>query len=1022
MIRDFFARRTRLAVVLSLALLLGGAYCLSRLRLADYPELAPPIVTVSATYSGASPQVVADTVATPIEDQINGVENIYFFDSQCRDTGAYTLTITFRPGTDSDINLVNVQNAIKRAEPRLPSEVIQSGINVAKASSDVVIRLAFTTDGSNMSLLDLVNAVGYDIKNALQRVEGVTQVNVADHGGYAMRVWLDAAKMNALGIGVEDVKAAIASQNIQPAAGFVGDSFSSDTLSYKINVRGRLVQAEEFASIVVKVDEQTEARVLLGDIARCELGTGDYATEDYANGKLTVMLAVGADAKSNLLEISDRCKRTLDEWMKRMPDGVACEIQCDPSEFTRAILSQFGRALALGCLAGLAVLLVVSGLRAMLTTLLAVVLSLAGAAPLFLLFGCSLDVFSLFGVLFALGSVCGNGVVCAVSGARGGQGRQDSGLSFMVTAAIASAAVYASVAVHGGMVGMMYVRFALALCSAIFASVVVSVAILPSFSNWLSVSSRPLLPSGLPRFLKTACLRMAFLLAAHPLVSSLVFIAVAVALFLPSGRVRKAFLPVEDRGYFMIECELPEGSSLVRTQEVSLRVCDALKDVPGISVLTVGPGSTNQGKPGENHAAINCRLAPYSERLEKGQTIESIVAEVERRLKPISVAEFTQMNLPPINGTGGFGGVVAYACAIGSVDAVEQAAEIEAYADWLRGLPQVKGVGTTFSANAPQLYFVADRDKALALGVSASAMFATMQNQLASFYVNDFNYAGGAHQVLVQNSLSSRSSVEDAMDMRFPGRGGAMVPITSIGRFEHVLGPRTIPRYNKMPAAGLIITPAEGVTSLEIVDVVERNPPNPDRYVLNWSAMTREECATRGRILAIFAWALGLAFLVAVVSFESWRMPFVVLAPAALAVGGGLAGLWLSGSPLTLYAQLALLLLLEQSIRHSLLFAREAGRCMRLGCGAAESVAIGLSRAMATVVPTALSLMAVFASVYLLKGVGGASLRSASLPVLSGMLVFVLCGGAASAAAYALLFPGNPLCSRQGRPETGKSA
>jgi len=1002
-IRDFFARRTRLAVVLSLSLLVGGAYCFTRLRLADYPELAPPIVTVSATYSGASPQVVADTVATPIEDQINGVENIYFFDSQCRDTGAYTLTITFRPGTDSDINLVNVQNAIKRAEPRLPSEVIQSGINVAKASSDVVIRLAFTTDGSKMSLLDLVNAVGYDIKNALQRVEGVTQVNVADHGGYAMRIWLDAAKMSALGIGVEDVKAAIASQNIQPAAGFVGDSFSSDTLSYKINVRGRLVQAEEFASIVVKADDRTEARVLLGDIARCELGTGDYATEDYANGKLTVMLAVGADANSNLLEISDRCKKTLAEWMRWMPDGVACEIQCDPSEFTRAILSQFGRALAICCIVGLVVLLVLSGLRTMLTTLLAVVLSLAGAAPMFLLFGCSLDVFSLFGILFALASVYGNGVVCAVSGAHCGRGRPVSGLSAIVTAAVASVAVYAAVAAHGGMVGMMYVRFAISLCSAVLMSVVVSTAILPSFSNWLSVPARPLQPSALLRSIRSFHLRVSFLLALHPLVFSVAFIAVAALLFLPSSRIRKAFLPVEDRGYFMIECELPEGSSLVRTQEVSLRVCDALKDVPGISVLTVGPGSTNQGKPGENHAAINCRLAPYSERLEKGQTIESIVAEVERRLKPISIAEFTQMNLPPINGTGGFGGVVAYACAIGSVDAVEQAAEIEAYADWLRGLPQVKGVGTTFSANAPQLYFVADRDKALALGVSASDIFATMQNQLASFYVNDFNYAGGAHQVLVQNGLSSRSSVEDAMDMRFPGRGGAMVPITSIGRFEHVLGPRTIPRYNKMPAAGLIITPAEGVTSLEVVDIVERNPPNPDRYVLNWSAMTREECATRGKLLTIFAWAVGLAFLVVVVRFESWRMPLVALAPAALAVGGGLVGLWLFRSPLTLYAQLALLLLLEQSVRHSILFVQEAERFRRLGHGVAKSAAMGCSRAMSTTIPTVVSLMAVFAAASLLKGVGAESLRSAGLPILSGILVFVIFGGAAATAAYAAL-------------------
>ena len=229
-----------------------------------------------------------------------------------------------------------------------------------------------------------------------------------------------------------------------------------------------------------------------------------------------------------------------------------------------------------------------------------------------------------------------------------------------------------------------------------------------------------------------------------------------------------------------------------------------------------------------------------------------------------------------------------------------------------------------------------------------------------------------------------------------------MVPITSIGRFEHVLGPRTIPRYNKMPAAGLIITPAEGVTSLEVVDIVERNPPNPDRYVLNWSAMTREECATRGKLLVIFAWAVGLVFLVIVVRFESWRMPFVALTPAALAVGGGLAGLWLFGSPLTLYAQLALLLLLEQSVRQSILLAQEAERFRRLGYGAVKSAVMGCSRTMSAMIPAVVSFMAMFASTYLLKGVGGESLRSASLPVLCGLLVLVVFGGFAAAAAYSL--------------------
>lgn len=978
MIREFFVRRPNLATVGAFLLLLCGGLCARYLRQADYSELTPPIVTVTANYPGASPQVVADTVATPIEDQVNGVENVYFFDSLCRDTGAYSLTITFLPGTDSDINVVNVQNAVKQAEPRLPSEVIQSGVTVAKGSSDVVIRLAFSTDGTKMSFLELVNAVGYDIKNAIQRVEGVTQVSVADHGGYAMRIWLDALKMNALGIGVEDVKAAIAGQNIQPAAGFVGDSFSSKYLSYKINVRGRLVRPDEFAAIVVRTDSRTEARVLLGDIARCELGTSDYATEDYANGRLTVMLGVSADAKSNLMAISDRCKAAVAEWMKRMPEGVSCEVQCDPTEYTRAILGNIAGASLAAVLLALAVVLLFLGWRMMAVATVTWMLSIAGTAIFLSLAGYSLDVFSLLGVLFALGAVLVNGIGLFSTG-------------FLLVSVVLAVAVYAPLSLHGGMVGMMYVRFAGTLCAAVAVSALVSATL----SSSLAVRFR-LRPAGggIWNPLNGLCVR-------HPVLSCLAFISLGAALFLPANRIRKAFLPNEDRGYFTVECELPEGSSLVRTQEVAQRVLAALKDVPGVSVLTVGPGSTNLGKPGENHAAINLRLAPYAERLEKGLTIESIIADVERRLKPISVAEFTQMYLPPINGLGGFGGVVAYACAIGAVDTVEQAADIEDYADKLRALPQVKSVGTTLSASAPQLFFAADRDKAQALGVSPAAIFSTMQNQLASFYVNDFNFAGGAHQVLVQNDVEARRSLEDALDIRFPGRDGAMVPIRSIGHFEYVLGPRVIPRYNKMSSAGLVITPAEGVTSLEIVDLVTRNPPDASKYVLNWSAMTREECATRGKLTTIVLWSILLALLVLVIYFENWLLPFAVLLPSALAVGGGALGLWLCGEPLTLYAQLALLLMLEFPLRQSLLVVRKSERVRGEGLPLEEAVRAGLLAARPSSVASTGFLLAAL-SLFLLRGVGGATLRPVGIVVSFGLAFALLFGNAFSASLYVL--------------------
>ena len=1005
-----FIRRPKLALVLALALAFCGGLCLLDMPISDYPEIAPTMVSVSTTYAGASPQVVADTVATPIENEINAVDNVEYFDSRCNDSGSYSLFVTFKAGTDPDINLVNVQNAVKRAESKLPGEVVQLGLTVKKAQSDYMLRIGFTASGAGTDLYLLGNFVCKEIKEALQRVDGVSQVSSSSSGEYAMRVWLDSLKMDALGLSVFDVRTAISQQNIQPAAGNVGNAFASDFLSYKINVRGRLVTPEEFEAIVVRTDPATGARVLLGDIARCELGVQSYESEPRVNGKPTFFLSIYRDPAANTVTTARRCKEVLDEWMARLPQGGECVTTLDNTAFTREMLGGMVRSLALALgIVALALLCLLGGWRPAVASALAIPFALLGAFVFMRAAGYSLNVFTAFGLLMSFGAVVGNAVLvtCAVRRAREAEAdARDAAAVAMrrvagavVAATLVSVACYAPLAFHGGMVGMMYVQFAATLCSALVFSSAVSIVLLPALAARLA---RP--RAGASRLgggLQRAYLALARPLAAHPFAALVVFFVVAAALALPARRLVGAFVPKEDRGIIMIEGELAEGSSITRTREVIARAFELLHDVPGVAVFSSAAASSHIGRIGENRAEISLKLAPWRERQEKGLTLESISAEVERRLAAIHNARFTLLYPTAINGLGGYGGVAVFLCALGTPDPVRQAADAEAYAAKLVKMPQVKSAVTTFSANSPQLYLSVDRDKAQALGVPANAIFSTLQSKLASFYVNDFNVRGGAYQVIVQNDVSTRGDLEDALDIRFPGPNGAMVPLSSIGRFDYVLGPRVIPRFNKLPSAGVVITPAEGYNSLDVVDLIESDPPDPSRYVLNWSTMTFQERSSRGKLGFIVAAALAFMYLVLVAKYESWTLPLAVMLPSAVAVGGGVAGLWVTGQPLSVYAQLDQMLLLEFPVRNAMLVADFARQARAEGMSLRDSVVEGAGRAYGAVASSGWVFILALLALLFVPGVGMATRRAFAIPVISGLLASLFLGFVFAPALYA---------------------
>ena len=1013
-----FARRPKTAIVVSLAMAAWGVFSLMRLGVADYPEVAPTLVSVSTTYSGASPQVVADTVATPIENEINAVDNVEYFDSRCNDTGAYSLFVTFKAGTNPDINLVNVQNAVKRAEPKLPGEVVQLGMTVKKAQSDYMLRLAFTTSDPGADLLLLGNMVCKEVKEAFQRVDGVSQVSSSTSGEYAMRVWLDSTKMDALGISVFDVRTAISQQNIQPAAGNVGNAFASDNLSFKINVRGRLVVPEEFEAIVVRTDPKTGGRVLLGDIARCELGVQSYESEPRVNGKPTFFLSIYRDPEANTRETARLCREALAEWMPRLPKGSECVVVWDCTEFTEQLMRGIVKS---GCIAlavaMLGLLLLAGGVKWALTAALAAPVAFLGAFAFMRVAGFTFNTFSGFGLLLALGGVIHGALVvvtavrraCAegFSGVEAASRGAEEAAGAVAAAAAVSVGCYLPLAFHGGMVGMMYVQFTATLGCVVALSAILSLTLLPAVAaRFAQARDRPgFLSRG--AFAVSAALRSVFLAVVRPFAAHPILALLAIALFsLPISKITslpKAFVPREDRGFIKVEGELAEGSSIVRSRQLIDEVLRRLEGTPGIAVISTTAASSYVGRVGENRAEIGLTLEPWDERYAKGLTLARISEEVDRRLSGIHNAKFTIIYPAAINGLGGYGGVAVFLCALGAPDPARLAADAEAYADKLRALPQIKSVATTFSANSPQLHLAVDRDKAQALGVAANAIFSTLQSKLASFYVNDFNVRGGAYQVVVQNDALARGNVADALDIRLPGAGGAMVPLSSVGSFEYVLGPRVIPRFNKLPSAGIVITPAEGVTSLDVVDMIEKDPPDPSRYVLNWSTQTFQERASRGKLGAIVSFALALIYLFLVAHYESWTMPLAVLLPSAVSVAGGVAGIWLLGESLSIYAQLGLLLLVEYSARHAVFALSFARRAHASGMDAGSAAVFGAARAFGPSAAAAAIYAASLVALFLSSGVGAASQRSIGSAVLPGVVSAFFAGLVLAPALFALV-------------------
>ena len=1011
MFSRIFIEHPRLAFVVSIIIAFCGYLCCRTIPVAEYPEIVPTMITVSAKYAGASPEVVSDTVATPLEDEINAVDDLLYFDSICNETGSYSCYVTFKTGTDPNINLVNLQNAVKRAEPKLPAEVVQNGIKVKKRPEDRMAMYVFITDGSEMSLTDLGNFVEKEIADSVQRIDGVAEVECSDRQ-YAMRVWLNPVRLSGLGLSIFDVKQAIEQQNIQAAAGRIGNEFSSKYLSYKLNVKGRLKTAEEFENIVVRSNSATGGQVLLKDVARVEVGMKSYVTRSRFDDNLAFFMSVYKSPEANAITTSKKVKGLLDEWMQKLPKGVTCVLGDDTTAFTLVFLRETFRTL----LAALVLVVVITYLflqdwRATFVPAIAIPISLLGTFAFLAPLGFTLNILTMFGLILVIGSLVDDAIVVVENTQslmlREGLSAKDAAIKSMrqissaiIATSLVTLACYVPLIFYKGMVGKMYTQFAVTMCVALCLSTTVALTLSPALCSLL-LKKPPERPPRIfaPFNFLVNCSRKGYLffvrlLVRRTLITLILFAGIVLFLKYVSGFVPESFLPKEDRGYIQFNAELSEGSTLERTCDVIDRVHDLIADIPGVQSISSTSGSSYTGGVGENHGRALIRLEHWDNRHVPEKQIDVVMAEVRRRVESsIPEAKFTLMTPPAIRGLGGMGGVTIFLCSMGDItinqlsDTAQQL--VRDVSEW----PEVAQATCAFTAVTPQLFLDLDRRKAESLGVTAKTVFSTLQNKLASFYVNDFNMRGGTYQVVVQSDSDYRATTEDIMDIRFPGTGGAMVPLSAVGRLNYMVAPRFVKRYNKMPAAYIIIRPKSDVPSLEVMDKLEEYVKHlPSGYSLNWGAMSFQEKANRGQIVGLLAMAVFFAYLFLVAQYESWTVPVSVMLSVAVAVTGAMTGLWLTGTHMSIYAQLGLVMLIGLSAKNAILMVEFAKRERERGVPVVDAAMNGANLRFRAVMMTAWSFIFGVLPLVVASGAGANAQKAIGITTFSGMLAATFVG------------------------------
>jgi multidrug efflux pump len=953
----FFIDRPIFAAVLSIIVFVAGLLSIFKLPISEYPDVVPPSVVVRAQYPGANPKVIAETVAAPLEEQINGIENMLYMSSQNTSDGALALTVTFKVGTNVEQAETQVQNRIQRALPRLPDEVRQIGVTAVKSSPNLTMVVHLVSPKGRYDDVYLRNYAVLNIKDQLARIQGMGEVQLFGAGDYAMRVWLDPQKVAARGMTASDVVGAIREQNVQVAAGVIGASPSKNAeFQLTVNTQGRLTTIEEFGDIVVRTGADG-ATTRLKDVARLELGSNSYSLRSLLNNKSASALGIFEAPGANALQLSADVRAKMAELKKDFPEDVDFSVVYDPTQFVReSIKAVIHTLLEAVALVVLVVIIFLQTWRASIIPLLAVPVSIIGTFAVMLGFGFSINTLSLFGLVLAIGIVVDDAIVVVENVERNiqsGLSPRDATVQAMkevsgpiIAIALVLCAVFVPIAFVSGLTGQFYRQFALTIAISTVISAFSSLTLSPALAaNLLKPHDAPkdaltkIMDKLFGRFFawfnrffgrastryetgvkgvlgrKTAALGVYALLG---LAAVFMFKAV------PSG-----FVPAQDKQYLVGFAQLPDAASLDRTDAVIRRMSDIASKVPGVESSVAFPGlSINGFTNAPNAGIVFTTLKPFDERKGKGLSGGEIAQEINKRLGTIQDAFIMVFPPPPVNGLGTIGGFKMMIEDRGNVGYDELYKAVQAVQGKAWQTPQLAGVFSSFQINVPQLFADVDRVKAKQLGVPLATIYQTLQINLGSLYVNDFNQFGRTYQVRVQADAPFRSQAEQIAQLKVRNDKGEMIPLSSLMRVKDSYGPDRVQRYNAYVSADINGGAAPGVSSGQAQAALEKivHEVLPKGVSFEWTELTYQEILSGNTMVLVFPLCVLLVFLVLAAQYESWTLPLAVILIVPMSILCALIGVKLTGGDNNIFTQIALFVLVGLASKNAILiveFARE---------------------------------------------------------------------------------------------------